>query len=71
MSKTTDIQVRCLYCKTWFKSAIWIGDRAGFEGSHLFGNQQQCPKCGKMTPCNKENFKARFEDGGSIGVDTI
>lgn len=71
MSKTTEIKVRCLKCKQWFDSAIWIGDRASFENSYLFGNLQQCSHCGEMTDCNKENFKARFEDGGSIGVNTI
>lgn len=70
MAKTTEIQVRCQHCKTWFNSAIWIGDRASFEGTTLFNNLQQCPSCGKMTGCDKENFKARFEDGGFIGEST-
>jgi len=73
MSKTTEIKIRCLHqdCRAWFDSAIWLGNRQSFEGSMLFGNQQQCPHCHRMTGCNKENFKARFEDGGHIGVDTI
>ncbi|MBC2658600.1 hypothetical protein H7A76_24445 [Pseudomonas sp. MSSRFD41] len=67
MSATTEIKVRCQHCRNWFDSAIWIADRASFESSMLFGNLQQCRHCGKMTGCNKENFKARFEDGGFLG----
>ncbi len=70
MSKTTDIQIRCLHCKNWFQSGIWLGDKATFNTAMLFGNSQQCPHCQKMTGCNKENFKARFEDGGFIGTET-
>ena len=71
MSKTTDLQVRCLHCKEWFRSAIWLGDRASFDSATLFGNLQQCPHCHKMTGCNKENFNAKFDDGGFMGVDTV
>lgn len=69
MSNTTDIQIKCLNCSNWFKSAIWIGNSETFDTAILFGNLQQCPHCGKMTSCNKENFKARFEDGGFLGKD--
>ena len=67
-SQTTDIQVKCLHCGAWFPSAIWIGDRESLQSGVLIGNKQQCPKCHKMTDCNKENFKARFKDGGFIGT---
>lgn len=70
MSATTEIKVRCEHCRNWFNSGIWIGDREGFESAKLFGNLQQCSHCGKMTGCNKENFKARFEDGGFLGDHT-
>lgn len=42
-----------------------------FSTATLTGNQAQCPHCGKMTGCNKENFVARFEDGGFVGNDAI
>ncbi len=70
MSKTTEISIRCLHCKTWFPSPIFFGSRESFSTSTLFGNMAQCPNCRKMTGCNKENFRARFEDGGFLGVDT-
>lgn len=68
-SKTKSIEVRCTHCNTWFNSAIWIGDRTSFETGSFYGNMQSCPNCGKLTGCNKENFRARFEDGGFIGSD--
>lgn len=71
MSKTTDIKVRCLHCKTWFDSGIWLSNREAFDTTDLFSNLQQCPACHQMTGCNKENFKAHFEDGGFMGVDTV
>jgi len=71
MSKTTDLQVRCLHCRTWFKSQIRMLTREAFDTATLFGNLQQCPHCGKMTASNKENFNAKFEDGGFMGVDTV
>jgi len=71
MAKTTEIKVRCLNCEKWFDSAIWISERSGFDSATLTGNLQQCPHCGKLTGCNKENFKARFEDGGFLGEETV
>lgn len=68
-AKTIDIQIKCLHCAKWFPSGIWLGDRISFESGMLFGNKQRCPHCHQLTGCNKENFKARFEDGGFIGVD--
>lgn len=70
MAKTTDIQVRCQHCRNWFRSGIWMGDSETFDTATLFGNRQQCPHCDRMTGCNKENFRARFEDGGFMGGDT-
>ncbi|MCJ7508283.1 MAG: hypothetical protein MUO85_06075 [candidate division Zixibacteria bacterium] len=69
MTKTIDISIRCLHCRKWFKSPIWFDTFESFDTSTLFGNQAQCPNCGKMTGCNKENFRARFEDGGFLGLD--
>jgi hypothetical protein len=70
MAKTKEISIRCLNCNQWFPSPIFFGDSESFDTSTLFGNLAQCPHCGKMTGCNKENFRARFEDGGFLGVDT-
>ncbi|KKF38835.1 hypothetical protein EYY83_01580 [Hafnia alvei] len=69
-SKTVSITVRCQHCNYKFKSGIWINNRKSFEGSNFFNNLQNCPACGEMTACNKENFIARFEDGGFIGKDS-
>ena len=69
MSKTKSIEIRCQHCREWFASPIFFADSESFDSSLLFGNQAQCAHCGKMTGCNKENFRARFEDGGHMGVD--
>ena len=69
MTKTTEISISCLHCHQWFPSPIFIGDSESFSTSILFGNQAQCQHCMKMTECNKENFRARFEDGGFMGTD--
>lgn len=70
MSKTIEISIRCLNCQKWFPSPIWFVDSKSFDTSQLFSNQAQCPHCKKMTGCNKENFYARFEDGGFLGKKT-
>lgn len=71
MAKTKEISIRCSHCQTWFPSPIWFGDSESFDTSTLFANQAQCPRCKKMTGCNKENFHALFEDGGFLGKKTI
>lgn len=70
MAKTKEISIRCLHCHQWFPSPIFFGDSESFSTATLFANQAQCRHCGKMTGCNKENFRARFEDGGFLGVET-
>jgi hypothetical protein len=70
MSKTTEISIRCEHCKKWFPSPIFMGDSKTFNTTTLFNNKAQCPNCKKMTGCDKENFRARFEDGGFLGNDT-
>ena len=70
MAKTKEISIRCLNCRQWFPSPIYFGDRESFDTSILFGNIAECPHCGKMTACNTENFRARFDDGGFLGIDT-
>ncbi|MEI6596001.1 MAG: hypothetical protein WCO28_10600 [Bacteroidota bacterium] len=70
MSKTKDISIRCLHCHQWFESPIFFNDRDSFDTNSLFNNITRCHHCGKITGCDKENFRARFEDGGFIGVET-
>ncbi|AMO69618.1 hypothetical protein DOK_15029 [gamma proteobacterium BDW918] len=70
MAKTTEISIRCEHCRKWFPSPIFIGDSNSFNTALLFNNQAQCQHCDKMTGCDKENFRARFEDGGFLGSDT-
>ncbi len=70
MSKTTEISIRCLHCHEWFPSPIFFANSDSFDTAKLFGNFVQCLNCNKMTSCNKSNFRARFEDGGSMGEDT-
>jgi hypothetical protein len=48
--------VVCPNCKTIFKSPIAFGNRKSFESALLAGNIVNCPKWGKMVPCNKENM---------------
>ena len=49
-------QILCPNCKTIFNSPIAFGDRKSFESSILSGNVTNCPKCGSLIPCNKENM---------------
>ena len=71
MGNITEITCRCLHCKKWFPSPISIGgDIANFDTSMIFSNITDCPHCGKMTGCNKENFRVRADDGGFLGSDT-
>jgi len=70
MSKVKKVQVKCLNCKQWFDSPFFFGDLDSFETSTLEGNQAQCPHCGKMTGCNKENMRVSAEDAGFVGRDT-
>lgn len=70
MAKTTEISIRCQHCRKWFPSPIFMGDRETFSTATLFNNEAQCHHCRKMTGCDKENFRARFEDGGFLGSET-
>ena len=48
--------VVCTNCKEIFKSPIAFGNRKAFETATLVGNTVNCPKCGKIVACNKENM---------------
>ena len=69
--KIKEIRVRCLHCSHKFRSMIHFGDVESFRSSKMFGNLTSCPKCGKMTACNKENMSYIAEDGseGFLGAD--
>ena len=69
MAKTTEISIRCQHCRKWFPSPIFMGDSETFNTATLFKNKAECPHCGTMTGCDKENFRARFEGGGFLGND--
>ena len=49
---------------------LFFGDLDTFDTSTMEGNQAQCPHCGKMTGCNKENMRVRAKDAGFVGKDT-
>ena len=53
----TKCEIRCLYCGKWFPSPIQFGDAESFFSSELIGNRVNCPFCGHMTGCNKENMR--------------
>jgi len=68
------VEVKCLnsFCGHWFNSPIFFGDGVSFDTSTLLGNIVQCPRCNTMTPCNKENMRIDFGDGGGFrGIDTL
>jgi hypothetical protein len=72
MSEVKEIKIKCLNqgCERWFPSPISFGDTGSFSTSMLVGNIVNCPYCGSMTPCNKENMKVRAKDSGFVGKDT-
>jgi len=70
MSKVKEVHVHCAHCGFWIPSPIMFGGEETFNASLLIGNNLQCPKCQKMTNCNKENMRVRYEDGGFVGTDT-
>ena len=76
MSNQFNCEIKCLNCEKWFPSGTQFGDAESFFSSTLIGNLQQCPHCGQMTSCNKENmrFSERIPDGRVIyfeGKDAI
>ena len=71
MSDVKSIEIQCINCKEWFVSPIFFGDIDSFDSSTMIGNRVNCPKCGSIVPCNKENMRVRSSDGGFKGIDTI
>jgi DNA-directed RNA polymerase subunit RPC12/RpoP len=70
MAKTIKVSIRCLHCGKEFPSPIGYGDSETFDTAQVYGNTVTCPYCGKMTGCNKENTRIKFEEGGFIGNKT-
>ena len=72
MTKINEVQIKCIKkgCGSWFKSPISFGDSQSFETTMMSGNTVQCPKCGTMTPCNKENMRVRGANSGFVGAHT-
>ncbi len=74
MSQVKQIDIKCLKpeCSNWFPSPIAFGNTTSFETATMSGNTAQCPYCGSMTPCNKENMRLRTVDSSSgfVGDDT-
>ncbi|MFV9631733.1 MAG: hypothetical protein ACNYWM_11780 [Methanosarcinales archaeon] len=58
-------EIRCLNCNKLFPSPIQFGGIKSFLSSDLIGNKAQCPFCGLMTDCNKNNmlFDQRDSEG--------
>ena len=69
MSKTKKFEIRCTHedCGKIFFSPLVLGTDTTFDTSELEGNMVDCPHCGRMTECSKENVRVLFEDGGFTG----
>ena len=48
--------VVCSECGHKFPSPIAFGSKQAFESSSLSENVTNCPECGAVVPCNKENM---------------
>jgi hypothetical protein len=57
-AKIKEIAIICANraCREAFSSPIFFGDVQSFESSLTWGNKAQCPRCGQLTDCNKENM---------------
>lgn len=74
----TTLKLRCLYCREWSESPIRFADGESFDTATLVGNRYNCPNCGKISGCNKENMKFEVRDdkdgepnSGFRGKDTF
>jgi DNA-directed RNA polymerase subunit RPC12/RpoP len=71
MTVTKQTEIHCQHCGAWFPSPIVFGDEVTWDdaSNELIGNRVQCPSCKKPTPCDRENMRVRFEEGGFVGDD--
>ncbi len=60
------IEIDCATCKAAIRSPIRFDWKVPFDSSTLLGNQLQCPSCGKMTACDKENMRVVYQDGSGL-----
>jgi hypothetical protein len=69
MAEIKESFIKCPKCSTRFPSPIFFGDTISFETATTWGNTAQCPKCGDMVKCNKENMSYTLADdsGGGVG----
>ena len=65
MTNNVSCEIRCLNCDKWFTSGIFFGDFNSFDSAVTERNKQQCPHCGFMTDCNKDNM--RFDQRDNEG----
>jgi hypothetical protein len=61
------VEIRCIRCAGWFDSPIYVDP---MQVTSMYGNTVDCPHCGAIVPCNKENMRVKYDDGGFRGVDT-
>jgi DNA-directed RNA polymerase subunit M/transcription elongation factor TFIIS len=61
--------IKCNACGNRFRSPIFFGHTAAFDSATTSGNKAQCPKCGTMINCNKDNMSYVLADdsGGAVG----
>ena len=71
MTADTTCLIKCIECSRLFPSPIQFATMNAFLGSALLGNEVQCPQCGNMTSCNKENMYFRDGDGIHHGDETL
>ena len=64
--------IKCNDCHQIFQSRLYLGTRETYLTSTLAENRIECPKCGRMTDCNKENMTFNDGEGGIVhGAATI
>ncbi|WP_082721992.1 hypothetical protein [Burkholderia sp. RF2-non_BP3] len=68
MAEIKEIWIKCPNGHR-FRSPIFLGDTETFDSGVLFGNTAQCPTCGALVDCNKENMSYILADGsgGLVG----
>ena len=67
MARTVSIELRCAYCRNWFASPLFFARREELDLPALFATEARCPTCGLDTRSDSHNFRARFDDGSTMG----
>lgn len=64
MPKIKQLENVCQHCKTRFVSKfLSVPTTEVLDGIQMSGNMEQCPSCGKMTPCDRKDMRVILEDG--------